>query len=177
MNRGDARRANLREHGEPERGIYFGRDPRRPTGDGVLVRITREARAIRLRDTDGNSIEAFGDTAKFWLIPTSSDAAPSARSAVPAAPALTPGPIAAPAEQAGGRKTGITAVEELAARTAELATSYRLTDEAIAAGATPVPVRQTWADAGSPGLFFYYERGTQPGRPILATTTDGVPDP
>lgn len=81
MTRDDARRATLRDHGEPECGVYFGRDPRRPIGDGVLVSIARQARAIRLRDTDGNPVDAFGDTAKFWLAPAPSKPAPAAGSA------------------------------------------------------------------------------------------------
>jgi hypothetical protein len=63
----EARRGNLREHGEPTRGVYFGRNPKRPTGDGVVVTIAREARAVRLRDINANTVTAFGDTTKFWL--------------------------------------------------------------------------------------------------------------
>lgn len=70
---------------------------------------------------------------------------------------------------------GATAAEQqLAHRTAELALSYRLTAEAItAAGANPDPKRQTWAAAGQPETFLYFERDIRPGRPILATTRDG----
>ena len=75
MTRDDARRGTLREHGEPERGIYFGRDHKQPAGDGVLVHIAREARAVRLRDTSGNTVEAFGDTTRFWLTPAPAEPA------------------------------------------------------------------------------------------------------
>ena len=69
MTADDAQRGTLREHGETDRGIYFGKHPKHPIGDGVPVRIAREARAIRLRDMAGNTVEAFGDTTKFWLAP------------------------------------------------------------------------------------------------------------
>ena len=185
MTGGDARRGNMREHGEPERGVYFGRDPRRPTGDGALVRISREARAIRLRDTAGNTVEAFGDTSKFWLAAAPSGHSPAvadeggASLSVPAARVRPPKATPLCAEQAAIAPAGLTAElaatdQWLVARTAELATSYRLTAEAITAAETaPVPVRQTWAAAGSPNTFLFYERDIQPGRPILATTTDG----
>jgi hypothetical protein len=176
VTRDDARRGNLREHGEPERGepergIYFGRDRKRPTGDGVLVHIAREARAIRLRDTTGNTVEAFGDTTRFWLAPAPTE--PSPRAGAGGEAALIP------AEQAATAPAELIAAvaeaeEQFAARTAELARSYRLTAEAItAAGATPTPKRQTWAAAGHPGTFLYFEREIRPGRPILATTRDG----
>ena len=187
MTRDDARRGNLREHGEPGRGIYFGRDRKRPTGDGLLVHIAREARAIRLRDTTGNTVEAFGDTTRFWLAPAPTELSALAGAAGEAAPspavsaACSRQTDAAPvsARQAAAASAGligaVAAVEErFAARTAELARSYRLTAEAItAAGTDPTPKRQTWAAAGHPEPFLYFERDIRPGRPILATTRDG----
>jgi hypothetical protein len=186
VTRDDARRGNLRDHGEPQRGVYFGRDPKQPTGDGVLVRIAREARAIRLRDTSGNTVETFGDTTKFWLAAPGEPSAatgPAGEAAtsrsVSAAPTRPPQSTPVSAEWAGTARHGLTAAvaaadERFAARRAELALSYRLTAEAIAAaGAPPVPIRQTWAAAGRPATFLYYERDVRPGRPILATTTDG----
>jgi hypothetical protein len=187
VTRDDARRGNLREHGEPERGIYFGRDRKQPTGDGVLVHIAREAPAIRLRDTAGSTVEAFGDTTRFWLAPAPTEPSPLAGAAgeaapspcVPAACSRPPDAATVPAEQAATAPAGLIAAvtaaeEQLAARTADLARSYRLTAEAItAAGATPTPKRQTWAAAGHPETFLYFERDIRPGRPILATTRDG----
>jgi hypothetical protein len=182
---GDARRGNLRERGEPERGVYFGRDPRRPTGDGVLVRIRREARAIRLRDTAGNTVDAFGDTSKFWLATAAIEPSPAAADEGRASPTVPAERIHPPkvtptcAEQAATAQAGLTAAvaaadQRFAARVAELAASYRLTAEAITAAETvPVPIRRTWTAAGRPATFLFYERDVQPGRPILATTTDG----
>jgi uncharacterized protein DUF6884 len=171
VTRDAARRGNLREHGEPGRGIYFGRDRHRPTGGGVLVDIAREARAIRLRDTAGNTVEAFGDTTRFWLAPApTTEPSPQAATAGEAAAS----PSVAAAAQVGLSGAATAAEQQLAARTAELALSYRLTAKAItAAGANPNPKRQTWAAAGHPETFLYFERDIRPGRPILATTRDG----
>jgi hypothetical protein len=96
------RRANLREHGEPLRGVYFGRRPQRPTGDGVLVTIAREARAVRLRDAAGDTVAAFGDTTKFWLSAAPTDpghaTAPTAAANVVAAAGVTRAPRTTPVD-------------------------------------------------------------------------------
>jgi hypothetical protein len=187
VTRDDAQRGNLREHGEPARGLYFGRDPKRPTDTAVLVSIAREARAIRLRDTAGNTVTAFGDTTKFWLaaepVQPNLPAATPSEASPPAAPAGWTRPPKAtpiPVEQRVAARAGLHAAlaaagELLAARTAELARSYRLTAGAIdAANGIPGAQRQTWAAAGRPATFLFHERDIRPGRPILATTRDGA---
>lgn len=164
MTADDARRGTLREHGETDRGIYFGKHPKHPIGDGVPVRIAREAPAIRLRDMAGNTVEAFGDTTKFWLAPGAGE--PDTPTA--ATPATVP-------SSPSTRGATVAAAQQMqAAERAALLTSYRLTAQAIdISELTPDPVRQTWAEAGTPARFLYFDRDIDPGRPILATTRDG----
>jgi hypothetical protein len=104
----EARRGNLREHGETTRGVYFGRNPKRPTGDGVVVTIAREARAIRLRDINANTVTAFGDTTKFWLAPALAEPGRRVGATDPAAPmpviVVGCGSAKAPGRLPAGRK-------------------------------------------------------------------------
>jgi hypothetical protein len=72
-----AARNNYRDHGHPTRGLYFGRDPRRPAAEPTLVQFERHGRGITLRGADGERVDGFGDTAVFWLAPAPELRAPT----------------------------------------------------------------------------------------------------
>lgn len=64
-----ATRTNYRDADAPTAGLWFGRG-KNPSGLGIPVTLEREARAIRIRDAGtGDTVDAFGDTGKFWFAP------------------------------------------------------------------------------------------------------------
>ncbi len=61
-------RTNYRDAGAPASGLWFGR-ARTASGEGVLVTIERHGRGLTVRDAAGETVDSFGDTAKFWFAP------------------------------------------------------------------------------------------------------------
>lgn len=62
-------RANFRDHGKPEAGLFFGLE-KSATSVGRLVKLTQVGMGLRIADAEtGEPIEGCGITAKFWLAP------------------------------------------------------------------------------------------------------------
>ena len=64
-------RRSLREAGDPQGGIYFGNDRRRPEERGRRVRLERGSNFVKVIDAVTDEvIDQFGQSGKFWLAPS-----------------------------------------------------------------------------------------------------------
>jgi hypothetical protein len=156
-----ATRENHRGFGAPASGTWFGRGKNAADTRGVPVTIERHGRGLTVHNLSGGIVDAFGDTAKFWFVPT-------------AIPAPSVGEItAAIAAEADlqARLTALKARESAAA--AEVDESRRRSAELLAVASVPAaPARITWAAAGRPDTLVWFGRDIDPGKPLLVTFND-----